>query len=328
LLRETEVFEIILPEMAEAYGGSSSSWELLFALLEGIDQRHTDGREVSTSEVLTALLLPAIQEQLCWSADGHASQPRNLDIRGIVDGVVRPISGRLRFPRKDQENCRLTVLTLFRMVPSRRMRRNSKRAILRRECLPDALWMLGILAKRFGGDFEEAQGYWERAVPGDENRRASTTHKGGAAQGRSRQRRTGGGAAAKPRRSDDRARPAAQPDDDSFFSKLPTVPEIGRVDGSGDRYGAAALSARTAADSDAAAEPAEDGGRNRGTRRKPRRRSKSRKDPARTGGATAEGADAQTESQSPAPKPRRRRRPRRRRSTSGEEADSREGDDS
>ena len=38
------------------------------------------------------------------------------------------------------------MLSLHRMVPARRARRNTRRAILNRECLPDVLWILDVLA--------------------------------------------------------------------------------------------------------------------------------------------------------------------------------------
>ena len=95
-----------------------------------------------------------------WNADGSVSPPRGLNLRGLIDEMLRPVALRLRVPRREQEYCRQILGTLFRMVPTQRLRRNVRQAVLKRECLPDSLWMLAELAECLGNDFTEAYEYW------------------------------------------------------------------------------------------------------------------------------------------------------------------------
>jgi poly(A) polymerase len=388
LLRQTGVFDVILPELSAAYGPvegrGEENWRLLLALLEQIDRRHAEGTEAGSGEIVTCLLLPAIRERLGLSTDGTLTPPEGLDVRALVDEVMRPVAQRLRFPRRDLERCRLTVLTLLRMIASSgsgRSRRGGKRAILRRSCLPDALWILGVLARQWGGDLAQASASWERAAAsvepvaepprprargprGDGPRRRSRGARGardGEKSGRAgeggqagqrdeskarggeprRGRRGGGG-----REKDEGASaPRTAPRSADFFANLPTVPEIERDDGRGDRYGAGTVSRTQHPETaETAPAPAVESGSEGEREDRPRRRRSRRRGGARakasaeapteatseapaetTTGASAgdapEGAAAETgrsdEADAGTPRPRRRRRRSRRRRGGG-----------
>ena len=317
LLREMEVFPVILAELADAY--SDRSWDLLFALLERIDQRLADGEEAGTSEILTVLVLPAIVEQLGWSWKGTAGQPRGMDVRTVVDSVLRPLSLRLRCPRRDQEVFRSTAMTLFRMVPTDRLARNGKRVILGRETFPLALRMLDVLAGQLGGEFEEARLFWRQAARPIDGERAveAEPRRDGPRRRRGRRggRRRSGHGAERSRsdeggRSEDsprgaehdptaergrkvaRGRPAERnsppraADDGDFFSKLPTAPKVAGDDGRGDRYGAGSLSVEVdptphpGDGAEAAAGEAGDDATTTESRPRPRRRRRRRRRPS------------------------------------------------
>jgi hypothetical protein len=268
---------------------------MLFDLLDGIDRRQAAGVECSTGEILTALMLPAIYEQLGWDENGNAEQPQGLDVREVVTSLLRPIAVRLRFARKDQETCRMILATLYRMVPVRRGRRSNRRTILQRSCLPSAVWMLEVLAKRLGGDFTKAAEHWKpsgserQAAPSPPlARRKSAAEQPAPAQRRRRRgRRPSASKQAAARQAPAPAKPgesavpgkSRQWDDDYFFSALPTVPEMAGEENERDRYGAAAV------------------------------RKESKDSPA----DSPQASDATPEDQPEKPKPRRRRRPRRRR---------------
>jgi hypothetical protein len=199
---------------------------------------------------------------LNWDEDGRARPPRAIDVREATDRLLRPAAQQLRIARKDQEYCRQAMLTLFRMVPPRRVRRSTKRSILRRECLPDVLWMLGALADEIGGEFGEALEYWQRAAKSVEppkpvdkrkpaQKRAPAQKSAPARRGPAKKRRPRGRRAAAPGPTTERGKPKAASkdrapgptterskpkaavkdgalpppwDDDYFFAALPSVP--------------------------------------------------------------------------------------------------------
>lgn len=321
LFRETWVFGVILPELAERYRRRRAAWDLTLSLLAELDRRRTEKNEqAGGGAIFGILLLPLITEQLGWHKDGTADQPRGLNTRQFTDELLRPLALHLRVPRRDQESCRQIIMTLFRMVPSRRVRRSTRQSILRRECLSDALWILKTLAGQYGGDFGEASEYWHRAAqesrprakqPGPGAERPAARAEG--AGSRKRRRRRSKGARPRPgkvaaQREDEGRRPAkpeAQPqpkrddlpppwDDRYFFAALPSVPKLQQE--KSDRYGATELKGGEAA--------AEDPDR-------------------KNGPAGPRGADDDTKSQGKRKtKGRRRRRSRSRRRSGQQEGDS------
>jgi len=317
LLRSTEVFPVLLPELTRHYAERESSWGMLSDLLDGIDRRHAAGDECSTGEILAVLILPVIHERLGWRANGTAEPPQGLDVREVIDDLLRPIALRLRFARKDQETCRLILATLYRTVPVRRVGRNSRRSILQRDCLPSAVWMLEALAARLGGDFAEAAQHWKAAGSGQRSDASRSRRGGESAAGptvstarprrrgrrRSPTRKPAAGESPAPKRGKAPAGPATPHkwDDDYFFSALPTVPEMAGEENEGDRYGAAAVSAK------AGGAPAEQPRESESTHGKPPAGEATQDDPA------------------PKARPRRRRRPRRRKRSG--QAKSSENDD-
>jgi poly(A) polymerase len=313
LLESTGVFEIILPEFARRYAGCEEDRSLMFELLDGIDRRQQRELEPTTGEILTALVLPTIRDVIGWR-DGKAEQPRGLNAREIVDDVLAPVARRLRLARKDQEQCRQIVTTLFRMVPARRLRRTTRRGILTRDCLPSALWMLEVLENRFGNDFTQALQYWRRAteeVAGAEAaaREPRPAAAGGVRPERARGRRGGrrrggtGGGRRTPREAPVAHRdeiPPARVDDDYFFSALPSVPELDGEE-SGDRYGAGKLEPETPPEASRAASDASTGAASDGPparrRRRGRRGGRRRRRTATPGTASTESRDDKRDDQ-------------------------------
>jgi poly(A) polymerase len=288
LLNETGVFEVVFPEIAKDYAQDAQARGLMLDLLGRMDQeRAKSRREIRTGEIFVAVLLPLIASRFGWKADGRAARPDGLNVRNTIDEMLRPMAVRLRIPRREQEHCRQVLATLWRMVPARRVRRNTKRAILRRECLPDALWVLRLLADRLGEDFKAAHAYWTAGLEDQpEARAAEAAGPRPTRRGRRRSRRKPRTARAKaagetrPRRDapPDEAKKGAMPppwDDNYFFAALPSAPEIGGDDSKGDRYGADAVAPPTAPDDGKGAAKSEAGPAARPKRkRRPRRRRK------------------------------------------------------
>lgn len=253
LLDETGVFEVVFPEVARDYARDAEARGLMLDLLGRMDEERANSRrEIRTGEIFVGVLLPLVSSRFGWKADGKATRPSGLNVRHIIDGVLRPMAVRLRIPRREQEHCRQVLATLCRMVPARRVRRNTKRAILRRECLPDALWVLRLLSDRFGEDFAAALAFWttgpEEQPEAPVAETAGPRPRGGRRRSRRKTRAGRPKAAGDVRRRAepprDEAKKGAMPpswDDDYFFAALPSAPEIGADESKGDRYGAAAV---------------------------------------------------------------------------------------
>ena len=247
LLRQTGVFQVILPEFAGAYRQDRFAVDTLDRLLTAMDRRTADGREVETGEILAVLAVPILFDQLGWSRNGTAAWPQGVDMHRVVDDLVRPLAQRLRISRKDQELCRTLVMTLFRMVPHKKTRPNVRRAILSRECFPSAVWILTALGERLGGEFKESAALWgdERKDSGGGTGKQGTGDRpAGTGRGRSSRRRRSRGGRREEGSGGDKApqetkpvvrQPSvkAKPDpnmpspwsDNYFFAALPTVPE-------------------------------------------------------------------------------------------------------
>lgn len=286
LLDETGVFEVVFPEIAKDYAQDAQARGLMLDLLGRMDEERANSRrEIRTGEIFVAILLPLISSRFGWKADGKAARPDGLNVRNTIDEMLRPMAVRLRIPRREQEHCRQVLATLWRMVPARRVRRNTKRAILRRECLPDALWVLRLLADRRGEDFKAAHAFWTAGREEQPEARATDETGPRPRRGRRRSRRkprTGQAKAAgeTQRRTDappDKTKKGAMPptwDDDYFFAALPSAPEIGGDDSKGDRYGADAVAPPTDDDSKETAKPAAEPAARPKRKRRPRRRRK------------------------------------------------------
>ena len=256
LMATTGVFEVVFSEISKAYTRRPEAWSLMLGLLEPMDGRPANRGEIRTGEIFAAALLPVLAPRVGWNDDGTVSRPGGLNLRGLIDEVLKPMAVRLRIPRREQEHCRQILGTLVRMVPSRRVRRSMQRAILNRDCLPDVLWMLEVLAERLGGDFSEAYGFWtadrqqararDRESPEAPKRAAGTPGR----RRRSRRRAPArpGPTTALPSEQDERPgdedKQGERPPpwhDDSFFAALPSAPEGAGDDTKGDRYGAAVV---------------------------------------------------------------------------------------
>lgn len=282
LLFETEVFEIVFPELADAYAPGSEERRYLSALLDAVDARG-DGPEIGTGEIFAALLLPILAPEFGWGADGSVASARpRVDPRARVDAVLRPIALRLRVARKDQERCRQAMAILQRMVPFKTTRRGFRLALARRPGFADALWMLETAAALHGGELRESLEGWTARATETAPPRAPRPHpapeaeevgEGPAPAGRRRRRRRRGkgpggevrpdaeaapapAAQAPARRGGGRPQPKPPEDaepakklpskwsDDYFFAALPTVPkDLGLEEDGRDRYGARQVAA-------------------------------------------------------------------------------------
>jgi poly(A) polymerase len=266
LLHETGVFEVVFPEIAKQHARDERARTLMLDLLGRMDAvRGGNGREIRTGEIFTAVLLPLLAPRFGWQADGTVTRPSGVNVRQAIDEALRPTALRLRIPRREQEHCRQVMATLFRMVPARRVRRSTKRAIARRECLPDALWVLDLLAERLGGDFAAAKTFWTTDRPAKASDAKAEAPATRARRGRRRTRRKPGSGRAKTsgaarRKADapaDGAKKRDMPppwDDDYFFAALPSAPEMGADGSKGDRYGAAEVAPPDATEGEREAE--------------------------------------------------------------------------
>jgi hypothetical protein len=209
---------------------------------------------------------------------------------------------KLRAARKDQEHCRQILLTLYRMVPARNLRRAARQSLAQRPCMRECVWILEVVAKRLGGDFESSYQDWSSAEfraqkPGraaDRRKTASRrSARGDAPEGRRRssrkpRRRSGkqgqratDGKPEGDRPPKERKEDLPPPWDDSyFFAALPSVPEGSGEDDGTDRYGAATVGKPEAPAGDAATQPPAP------ARSKPKRRRRRRKPRASGGGET------------------------------------------
>jgi poly(A) polymerase len=264
ILGKTGVFEIVFSEIAKAYARRPEAWSLMLSFLERMDHgRPVNRGEIRTGEILAATLLPVLAPQVGWNDDGTVSRPGGLNLRGLIDEVLKPMALRLRIPRREQEHCRQILGTLFRMVPSRRVRRSMQRAVLNRECLPDVLWILEVLAERLGQDFSEAHRFWtaegqQRSAQGTEGAEAPKRAAGTRVRRRrSRRRASTGPATQAPHSSEQDEQPGDKDEqhdrptpwhDDSFFASLPSAPEPAGEDTKGKATDAAASPAESGAD--------------------------------------------------------------------------------
>jgi poly(A) polymerase len=261
---ETGVFDVIVPELAATYREDGVERKVLFALLDAIDARWRDGRDVYPGEIFAALLFASVAAELGLSLEPAVPAKRDgRDDRTLVDDALRPMALRLRIARKDQEHTRQTLTMLRRMVPFRPMRRGARLALMRRPAFVGAMAMLDALAPVLGGEFAAARVAWADAVaahdaaaPSDavETRAASEVDEPMAPTegGRGRRRRgrrggrgrrkPGGEAVADPEPNSTPAHPPASDaplatsiparapklppvwDDNYFFAALPSVP--------------------------------------------------------------------------------------------------------
>jgi poly(A) polymerase len=254
MLRETGLLEEILPEIA-ASAASDRAWELLLELLGHLDvTRSKDGREVRTGEILALLLLPGLASPLGLNGhDGAHPAPRG-DLQAAIDAPLRSIGERLRVPRREIEHCRVVLAALGRLIHGGRAPsgRGPRQAASRREGVPDAQWMLGVIARIGGPAASQAQTALSRpadaageaadaASPGRRRRRSRRGGRGRRAAG-------AGGEGAARRPAPPATRPAEAPraetpraeapraeasrrdlppvwDDNYFFAALPSAPD-------------------------------------------------------------------------------------------------------
>ena len=313
LMGETGVLEVVFSEISKAYARRPAAWSLMLALMEYMDNgRPARLGEIRTGEILAAVLLPVLAPQVGWNDDGTVSRPGGKNLRGLIDEVLKPMALRLRIPRREQEHCRQILGTLFRMVPSRGVRRSMHRAVLNRECLPDVLWILGVLGERLGQDFSEAHRFWSAERPPgkaqDTESPAGPQRAAGTRGRRRRSRRKASTARAPatvpPPEQDER--PDAedkQPDrsppwhDDSFFAALPSAPEPAGDATQGNRSGGAASPAETAEGTDLKSVP--DSQKPKRKRRRRRRRARSAEKPVEARSPESDEPDPSDPDQAP-----------------------------
>ena len=294
LLDETGTFDVVFPELGRPYAADRGAWELMLDLLERMNAtRSGNGREIRTGEIFAAVLLPLVAQRLVGNGRHGGSRTRGPHAPHIADELLQPLARRLRIPRREQEHCRQILGTLQRLLASDGLRRGARRALLERECLPDSLWMLDLLAERRGDVFAAARARLdglrrEPAEGGGDEARPAEGPPGRAPRSRRRRRRRGAGGGAA--RGDAETAPAVESapkpgmpspwDDNYFFAALPSAPD------SVEDGGAVAAPP-------AAAEPAvaESSGRRRRRRSRRRRRGPSRGGGEPQSGGSEEGGD-------------------------------------
>jgi len=258
-LRETEVFGVILPEIAACLGNEAGRWELLLGILDGLDARSRAGQDPALGTILAALVLAGASDRAGWRAAGQSAGRPNGDALATLDEVLRPLALRLRVSRRDQEHCRQILEALLRMVPAGDPHRGARRSLVRHPALPDARMILASVGRTWGGPYAEASAAWDGAHaphPGAAPPEAppSSREPESEATGRRRRRGRRGGRRRRPSGTEGpraESRPAEAPrterepahrdlppvwDDDYFFAALPSVPELAD-DGRPNRYG-------------------------------------------------------------------------------------------
>ncbi|MDH3784527.1 MAG: polynucleotide adenylyltransferase PcnB, partial [Acidobacteriota bacterium] len=222
-LRGTRVLDVILPELASAYRDDEAAWKTLRHLLREIDQRPAP--RIDGGESLTVLLLPLLVRPFGWGGDGTVDEGRRVDARDLANSWLDPLGRRLRLARRDQEICRLLLLSLVRMAQPRRLRPRTKQAIVRRSCFPAALGLLESMARHLGGDLTRAVEFWGRQSVPEGRRSAPPTRKetdSPAPRRRGRRGKRGGESRSKP---EPEATVKQVPLD--FFAALPSAPSDG-----------------------------------------------------------------------------------------------------
>ena len=257
LLQETRVLDVILPELARGYAGSAQRWNLLLALFDYTDrERHGSKRPIRLGETFAVLFLPMLTERFGWKKDGTVDPPEGVDMRDLIDNTLRPMALRLRIPRREQEYCRQLLITLQRLVSTKNMRGGARRSIQSRDCYPDVLWMLGVVAASYKGSFTAVLEEWSGREPvsspqestEDRPSRRRRRRRGGRGRGsdtdepaiaiESKAESKGDAKADAGRSGTSRRQAAAEKakpvegmpspwDDSYFFAALPTLPEDG-----------------------------------------------------------------------------------------------------
>ena len=261
LMKQTGLFGIILPELAGGFS-DDECWSILIDLLDRMDRdRFPSGGEVRAGAIFAALLSPIVAREVGWLGGALRTDepPRVMEVRDRIDAVLRPLSLRLRIPRREQEHCRQILGTMFRLVPARQVRRSAKRSILARPSLAESLWILEVFAKRRGGVLAESLATWRDTSTSEPQRVDPVVEDDAAAAGKRRRRRGGRGrgrrrasqepdanrteaAASETERATGDGprpnRPARRPSrwsDDYFFEALPSVPDL-KLDDGHERY--------------------------------------------------------------------------------------------
>jgi poly(A) polymerase len=145
LLVETELLELLVPELARGLKGEPADEEgtlrrsRLWAYLAALD-RSTATRPVPPSNalILAALLLPPLRDSLDPDSNGVR------DVGQMVAQAIAPALDRLRPSRRDSELARQILLALRRLLPSKRPRRRAPRD-QGREYLGEALRLAEIV---------------------------------------------------------------------------------------------------------------------------------------------------------------------------------------
>ena len=166
LLRDTGVFDVILPEFRKPYapGVGDEAWNTLLQLLEALDRRHRDDEPNETGLIVACLLLPVLWTNLGWAHDGAAPERRSLRVREWVEEWLQPLAVRLRISRREQERCRQILTVLARLVPESDVRPRTRASLLSRPCLPECLSLLEILAEHRGGEFATSLATWQERL--------------------------------------------------------------------------------------------------------------------------------------------------------------------
>lgn len=149
-------------------------------VLDLLDERAAQGRELSNSLLLAALLGPFVYDELIRPG------VRPGDASAAITELARPLIEELHVARRDAESSRLILQAQRRLVPARR-RRGRPAALVRRDYFDDALTVYELTARAQGRDPDDLA-YWrdiQRAEGEDEESRRGRRRKRG---GRRRRR--------------------------------------------------------------------------------------------------------------------------------------------
>lgn len=160
VLQETEVLEVILPEIARylEHGGEAEA-ALLDRYLAALDEVVREQRGVSDAVVLAALLHPSLDEQVA-NAEPHLQN-------GVIADYLAQLTVRMGATKRVRERLRQIFAaqkSFHRTAGGRRARRRvSPASLMKRAYFADALDLFDIYARASGEGLEDVATWRQRS---------------------------------------------------------------------------------------------------------------------------------------------------------------------
>ncbi|MEE2789902.1 MAG: polynucleotide adenylyltransferase PcnB [Myxococcota bacterium] len=196
LLDELRLLEILMPEIAAAFGRTlDGGRERIIELLHAVDQRKRENQPVTHAMLLAALFWPVVEMVI----DDLPAEAEAKTYRAVAAELTRPFAIRLSVPRKTMEGVLVIIESQLRY--DRLSRKRSARGALARQPSYGAVIHFAQLRNEAGDLHSEEQAVWENQAlehpPPDlsrlklkEKRRTSRHKNSGDGQRRHRRRHT------------------------------------------------------------------------------------------------------------------------------------------